>query len=222
MAAMLNELHALALKLAPELAGAELRLLRHQADWPAVPHAEAYAIVGKTLHVRDHLQSAGDWNGRWGSTIVFVAEPSVPLLLHELSHILPARQAVDDDGVEATSGQRQSYEIHLRQMVQRSANREGEPWRGHDLHWIRRALHLIYRAERLGIEVSHQQVNVAGDAYALSNVWDYNFRLASEALRFSLKTFSEIEAEPLLPPFVRLFLNDATRWHEFNLMEKYR
>jgi len=208
----LTELHAIALQVAPDAAGA-LTLLEHQPDWPRQQHATAYAVAGRPLYIRDYLQSVGRWAGVWGSYIVFVVSPTVPTLLHELSHLLPIRQPVPDEMGVATIEQRQKYAIHMQEIVQLRDSRRSEPWSGHDARWIRRCIHLAHRA---GIPL--EEMNVAGPSYGLSMPENYRVELGAEPSYLSHQTFAEIAATPMPPRFARLFANDVAEWHFQNLI----
>ncbi len=216
---MLSKFHDLAIRLDPELSG-NLELLRHREEWPLPAGALAYAIRGRHLGIRDELRRLGRWAGHWVAAIVFVVEPTIEMLLHELAHILPVKPPIVDDCDEPTAEQRGYQNGQL--LAWAAHARQGEPWAGHDLKFIRRALHLAHRAESLGLSIKRQKMLIAGEDYGLSNVSDYADALASEPQRMSNRTFTQIEDEPLLPPFVRLFVKDASRWHTKNLLEQYQ
>lgn len=217
---MLSDLHNLALRLAPELASAGLTLLQHQPAWPYPNGADAYATRGRALHIRDHLQATGRWSGAWGCYIVFVEQPpTIPTLIHELAHILPAKPAEPDDSGEATNEQRCEYIAALVRTVNDNAARV-EPWAGHGARWIRRALHLHQRVVTAGFDVRLADCNIAGQGYGLEHPdVEYLRELGAEPQYLSQKTFAEIDAEPMPPRFKRLFANDVARFHYDLTME---
>jgi hypothetical protein len=206
----MTDLHALALQLAPELVAADLRIIEHQPHWPKPAVAVAYAIYGKHLPIRQYLASRGEWSGRWGSFIVSCEPLTIATLLHELAHVLPAREPLIDDGDEPTpeqvgfqSGQLKAWSVGYS---------DAPPWRGHDLKFIRRAIHLHYRASQCGVNVSLNDFPVAGPCYGLSMPEEYRVELATEPQRMTKKSFAEIDAEPMPPRFAKLFANDAGRY----------
>ncbi len=213
---MLDDLTQIALRLAPELSTAGFRVLEHQPNWLCHPRAAAYATYGRHFDIRDYLRSTGEWAGVWGSYVVIV--PPLPdfsqacgLLVHELSHCLPARPTIVDD-CEPSAVQR---DVQTGQLMAWAAtgSHSIEPWAGHGAEFIRRAVHLRHRAARLGIDIALADANVAGVNYGLSHPSEYETELATEPLRMMLKPFSEIDAEPIPPRFARLFCTDVAAWH---------
>ena len=118
----MNDLHELAIRLAPELAGS-LQLMRHQPSWPEPYEAEAYAFRGRVIHVRDYLRSIGEWRGEWGNMIVFVTEPTIGNLLHELGHLLPAEPPILDDRPELPGKSEVQRILHARPTVKQLSGR---------------------------------------------------------------------------------------------------
>jgi hypothetical protein len=216
-----HELGMLAVKLAPELLGAPLHLLNHVDGWVKPDGALAYAFVGPPLGVRDELKRLGKWHGQWGAAIVFASEPEsreelLGLFLHELAHVLPARPAIIDDEVEPTVEQRQYQQVQLAAWAARSAT--ADPWAGHGPDWIRRAIHLRYRAQLLGVDVPLKAMNVAGPAYALSMPSNYEIELNHEPAMSTRKTFAEIDAMLMPPRFAKRFADDVREFHLTNLL----
>ena len=221
---LFDELHSLSLAIAPELADSGLLILEHQEGWLCPRGCTAYAQRGKSLSIRDYLMAADRWPGSWGSYVVFTStipdwKKAVGILLHELGHLLPAEPPIPDETEPPTEAQKGFQSGQIAGWLAASAGRDHVPWSGHDAIFIRRCLHLIHRAEALGVDVSLKDVNVAGSCYALSD-WDaYQMRLATEPLRFRGKTFSEIDQTPPPPKFAELFASDVGRFTYSRLME---
>lgn len=213
---MLDDLKTLALELAPELAHAGFRILEHQDGWLCPPRSAAYAIRGRHLDIRDYLRSIGEWKGTWGTYCVFLPplparQEAIAYLLHELGHALPAHPPIDD-GDEPTRIQR---DLQAGQMLTWAAagRNSPEPWSGHGPQWIRRCIHLQFRAARLGININLTAANVAGESYGLTHPCEYSAALATEPLRLQSATFTRIDAEPVPTRFAALFAQDVGQWH---------
>ena len=211
----LAQLHDFALAVAPELKDSGLNIVAHQPDWPVGPHTVAYAVLGRHIGVRDLLLSEGRWPGYWGSTIAFVTLPEteseqLALLLHELGHVLPARQRIPDDDIVVTPELRNFQRVQLESIAQGRVIQT--PWEGHEEGWIRRVLHLVHRAEQLGVTVPLELARVAGQPYGLTPAHGYLVELGCEPAYMARKSFAEIEAEPMPPRFTRLFERDCAEW----------
>jgi hypothetical protein len=202
----------LATQLAPELAG-KLEVIRHTKALGPTPEGRlAWCCAGRHLGIRDELRKLGRWQGHWPSTVIFVAEPTLPVLLHELSHLTPARPVIADDGDEPTADQRQFQEMQLQRFASMADTVRQVPWAGHDVRYTRRAIHLLYRAERLGYVVGLNDLNVAGDRYRLSHVSVYADRFASEPRMNVHRSFGEIDGIAFPDPVLRLFADDVRLW----------
>jgi hypothetical protein len=207
----MTDFHSLAIQLAPELATADLRIIDHHPDWPFTKGSIAYSIAGRHLGIKTELQRRGEWSKQWGTFIVAVEPLTIGTLIHELGHCVPARKPLVDDDSEPTEEERGYQAGQLLAWVHGHSN--APPWQGHELPWIRRVLHLRYRASLMGIDVPLADVLVAGDRYGLTHASDYLYALASEPQRFTRKSFGEIDREPMPKPFVKLFANDAARYY---------
>ncbi len=138
-------------ELTPELfdSGNSLYILEQPADAWAVPaNAAAYTVYPRaTAAIRDWLIASGDWVGP-SPTIVLVERPfngcdSHGIFLHELSHSLPKPAPRPD--VEPSDETRilQDEIFHLFCQPPKIA----APWAGgHDLAFVRRAIHVWHRA----------------------------------------------------------------------------
>jgi hypothetical protein len=206
----LVDARALALQIAPELADAELRLVRHQSDWPILGDADAYALPpGRFYPLRAYLEGLHAWQGVWGSTVVFVAEPTVELLLHELAHLLPAEEPLIDERPAPPDEYAASHTaLRFTRTTFSESKRVSKPWLGHGIDFIRTLVHLIYRAGELGHFI-RLPYTFHHELYGLSDIWQYQLQLGCEPLALSHRTFSEIENIDEPEPFMQLFRKDT-------------
>lgn len=205
----LESLRRLAHVVATELDQADLRVLRHRDGWPEITDATAYCVQGHHLAIRDHLRSVGTWRGVWPACVVFIDEPTVGILLHEIAHLLPAVAAKPDTLGEATPKL-----AALQAATVAAINSVGRvPWHGHGPDFIRRFLHLMYRARLAGAQVLLDDLHIGGWFYDLSPARSYRDALGDEPERLRGLSFAEIEAEPPPPEFLRLVEFDEA-FHE--------
>lgn len=199
---------ALAHQLAPELRG-KLHVL-HDPTWPSPPGCYAWTSLGRHLGIRDALLAAGQWTGEFLTAIVFIAEPTVEILLHELGHCLPVLGPWSY--IEPTDTEKA---VQARQVSQWAAGAHyldpsRPPWATHEARWIRRVLHLWHRAERLGVDVRPVALRCAGPDYGLlHDVCGYQAALNVEPYQLYGQPFDEIERTPLPELFVRTFADDV-------------
>ena len=203
----LDDCRNLAVKLAPELAGC-IQFFEHQPNWPRPDAADAYAVVGRFLPARELLESQGRWRGEWVPSIVFVAPPTVGVLLHELAHVLPARPAIVDRGEPEPSAEQRSQQEAVIAAVG-TIDRSVPPWLGHGPRFTLRALALHYRAERLGLDVPLESLRICGAEYGLSMPRCYRDAASAWPAVWSAASFAEIIAEPLPEYFARLWRADV-------------
>lgn len=214
-----DHLTELAFAVAPELESAPFHILTHRPEWHDVHGALAYVIRGRIQFVKDELIRLGEWEGQWGNTIVFtpgLAEESIlPILLHELAHLLPAKPAIVDT-IQPTQEQVAGQNLQIAAWA--AGSREVPPWAGHGPDFIRAAIHLSHRAEKLGWNIPLESMNVAGEPYGLSMPFNYKVELGTEPWEFERKTFAEIDAAPMPPRFLNLFVQDAMYHHHSQVL----
>lgn len=212
----MNELAPIIRAVAPEAASVEL--LQHCPAWPVPGDTLAYASLGRDLRIRDELIRLGRWHGEYRPTIVFVDKPTLPLLLHELAHCLPLREPLSD--IVPTDEQRAFQEADMHAWATRR-QAPTLPWAGHELPFIRRAIHLAYRASLAGIAAGLHQMQIAGYQYGLSHVSSYRDALGSEPAQCLSSSFAAIDARPMPPRFVQLFARDVATYHHARTLETY-
>jgi hypothetical protein len=166
----------------------------------------------------------GKWKGR-GAMIV-ICQPEHEhlkgILLHELGHVLPVGSPREDS---EPSADEIAMELSMVQKwadlpeVER-ANDHRPWWPHHDDAFIRRVLHLHYRAERLGHDAPGRTLCIAGEYYGLSPPACYHRALGDEPARLSALSFREIEEIEQPKEFSQLFAADVQRWQQLRNKEE--
>lgn len=187
----LAEAEDLAARIAPELDN--LRIVMNDPDWPQVE-----CRAGASRYTPSWIR--GD--GPDGPCIVFNEEPTAEILAHELSHVLPFRRL---DFIAASKPS-----LTFERAMWRVAEVQGiEPWVGHGVEFIRRALHLLHRAELAGCDVRLPLAMIAGGDYGLSGGDEYKMALGIETHTYQRLSFAEIEAVEAPKPFLDLWRSDT-------------
>jgi hypothetical protein len=177
------------------------------------------------LTLRQLLIDRGEWQGP-GNIIGLVPgqelEDSRGVLLHEVSHALPLRQPPREYD---PTPQQMAVHLKLTALVDSIADqqRQLKPWDQHEADFIRRCVHLRYRAQRLGVELPYPAIRFAGYGYSLSSAIEYARSLGDEPHRMAGCSFREIEATPAPEAFTKLFDNDVASWQRhltFNQQEQ--
>ena len=86
------------------------------------------------------------------------------------------------DNIEPTAEQREEQQADVAAWAAGVVVHR-EPWFHHGPRWIRRVLHLKHRAERAGLEISFDDLQVAGPVYCLSMPHNYEVELGCERRR---------------------------------------
>jgi hypothetical protein len=180
MTPKLDDLRELAVAVAPELSDV-LSLEIRGEDWPAMDAAAvAFKIAGRVL---------------------FGEPPSVPLLLHEVAHLLPvAPLSLVAVGSEVMTGRKLAAMVNAEGAV-----RLEDEIAGHDAAWHRRALHLAWRARREGVAVDLEAMHLGGWNYEAPPVATLLEALGDEPAEMADWDFGTIDATPAPPEFVRAF-----------------
>ena len=202
----LSTLKGIAEQIAPELTG-RLALFVRERNWPFP--AGVLAI---------YAFDAPPWAREKGATadcIIFAnrAAATIEVLLHELSHALPLHP-------KAPASTRPVSPEEARYLVAWSVGPPAPglsfgdlpPWIGHEDKFIRRLLHLVHRAERLGHSVRLRRTFGDTSAYGLRSICAYQAALADEPARSVGKSFWEIEQTDPPAKFTRFFKEDTERY----------
>lgn len=136
------------------------------------------------------------------------------VVLHELAHIIDAGPR--DDGTEPDPGLIQFGRLPLAADLTGTeipTNGPGAavPWRGHELPFIRVALHLAHRAATLGVEVPAKDVFDARD-YELSPTFRYVAALGDEPTLLANRPITMINDMPPPAAFAALWEAEVRTW----------
>lgn len=196
--------------IAPELSDCYIL----QSDrFTAPSDAAAFGVRGPHLDFKDHLQKTGEWRGWTSGFICFIRPPTIPNLIHEMAHLLPRKQIELPGSVEPTADERKAQQLQLNIWAD-SVIPYHRPWTGHDLQFIRAALHLFHRAETmLGERLPLWDLCIGGGAYGLSDAERYQEKLGCEVIEHQRKSFAEIEKLDPPQPFIDLYASDVRYWH---------
>ncbi|MCE9556750.1 MAG: hypothetical protein K8T91_25655 [Planctomycetes bacterium] len=203
------------LDLAPELRQAPLYLITAPPDYPRGCYG-AFHMRRPDAAIREALILSGQWEGP-GNIIVlgrdFQGEELTGILAHEGAHCLPFCPFDFDD--RAPTKAEAEREAEAVAAWASSPPVSGPPWEhSHGLQFVRRVLHLHYRAERSGVSVPLPTLHCAGPHYGLSGLWKYKRALGNEPERFMGATFGEIEATAVPSDFQLLFDSDLAAWNK--------
>lgn len=212
-----SEFENLARKLAPELS-LGINIIEQPASMPTPANVFAYALKGRCVALRNHLKEIGRWQGVFVPTII-ICDTTLDrlamagVILHEISHVLPARYLADLELPAAQIAEQQSFLLsHATEDPHRGPI---PPWAcGHDAGFIRRLCHLHYRALWQEIAVPITSLDFGGGFGGLSAPWKYYSSLTREMFELNGADFSEIEATTRPGEFDRLFESDVERWRE--------
>ncbi len=214
---LLDECETLALQLAPELGASPLYFVNVPLGHPRQETCAAFTSRGAiNFSIRHELIAAGRYRGP-GPMIAFCDNTmwrtaTLAVALHEVSHNLPYQQPQAD--FEPSEALRNLQRICIENQIADDSKRLIRPWNGdHDLGFIRRCLHLHWRAWQIGYEIGAGDMYFAGNYYGLSPHWMYLHAIGIEPQRMANESFEAIEAEPYPTEFIELWRNDVGRWY---------
>lgn len=227
-----DQLTALLRRLVPDWAGRPMYVvLASNAPPPDLLPPGAWGCYGQRfdLSLRPWLDAAGRWEGRGPAlyvddagirgeaaalagddtelAVVLFGQRLLGTALHEAAHALEAAfdysEPSDDAVVEAVEG--------VRAFVARD-RKPAPPMAGHDMTFVRIALHLVARLERLTGERLPLNLVVNAGIYALSHPVAYRAVLRDEIETFPTTPFAALRR--LGPPAaaMRLFEADVAAW----------
>lgn len=216
-AALLDELHDLLLACAPELRKSPLYVLAPPPSYPNATGVEAYTFRSIDYAIRRSLMERAKWTGP-GNTIVVSRgdtdrETLFGLLLHEGAHCLPwSAPLADCDPTEQQI-------VHQADLVSRWANEPNDlsstapPWfPDHDWKFVRRVLHLVFRAEQIGFTIPLPALHCGGEQYGVSGLWKFKKALGDEPARMLAWNFTAIEEAKPPQEMIELWEADTARY----------
>jgi len=211
----------LLLKLAPELGQAPLYVTTAPADYPRGCYG-AFHMRRPDAAIRKQIVESGQWEGV-GNIIVlaqdFQGEELAGILCHECAHATPYCP-FDFEDYEPTEAEAK-HEAEVVAAWAMSPPTSGPPWGySHGLQFVRRCLHLHYRAECSGVSLPLPTLHCAGSNYGLSLLSKYKRALGDEPKRFMGARFGEIEVTAMPSDFQSLFDSDAAAWHKHEAKRK--
>lgn len=210
----IDECHALVAAVAPELLADPIYVYGLPAGILDRGHARAFASCTiPNFLMRKNLEDTGQWRGA-GHHFVFNRPMRSGELLavmgHEITHELPRRPPVDceldaEDCAEVLAAIATAFS---------SVPNDKPRWRpAHGAGFVRRCIHVAYRAAEAGMPISMDAMTFAGPTYELRHHTAYVLALGDEPRRMTGKSFAEIAATPPPSKFRRLFIEDAAEWY---------
>jgi hypothetical protein len=142
------------------------------------------------------------------------------LLFHEIAHALSQPFDLRPVPTEiADTVERDSRAAVVQWITTRDEMPADPPphWIGHEAAFIRTLLHIVARAERLGVKRPADGLMFASFNYSLSGLWCYRSELAKEIESFdSSLCFADLRL--CHPPigFIRLWRDDLKRWWQWS------
>jgi hypothetical protein len=160
---------------------------------------------GPAIAINASLWSGADpLSWEWSRVLIGV-------LLHELAHVIAVAQEVRCLTPPAPALSRELTEGFLLDAPIRCGAGAVVPWADHGAEFIRAALHLHARAERLGIAFLRSHLVVDCNARGLSETEAYAEALGSEPKRYEGWTFEDISNCRPPEAFVSLWRRDVRR-----------
>jgi hypothetical protein len=190
-------------------------------------HCYGYTTPSLDLYLRDHISG---WRGRGPCMVIndialaqdFATEDldyaTAKLVLHELAHILD-RPVVFAERRDAPAAKIKFEAMVVADAGERPPREELPRYFGHEFDFIRVCLHLVFRAQRIGLPIKPAAL-CAGFRYGLSHASEYAEALDDEPARCVGMLFREIAATSPPPAFLQLWIQDMVSYeHRFSLLK---
>jgi hypothetical protein len=190
-------------------------MLEQPDAWPTPVNAAAYCNTKPMARQRDYLKSTGVWHGH-APIITFVDDLCESFecqgqFLHELAHVVPQPEPRPD--IDEPPSAYEWQDAEFLELCSRPVDGTTEqPWIGHDAGFIRRGLHIHFRAVNRRWLLTPGDLCLTGEHYGTSDINAYLAALGDEPDRCRLLSFAEIETIPAPESFTRLFVDDVARW----------
>jgi hypothetical protein len=133
-------------------------------------------------------------------------------VLHELAHILD-RPLVYPEPVNVDPQKLIFEALVVAKATGRPARVEVPRYYGHEVSFIRIALHLVHRAQQLGVAISPAAV-YASHRYGVSHISEYLDALGNEPTNFADRTIRQIVAEDPPRAFAELWNSDLVAYQQ--------
>jgi hypothetical protein len=207
----------------PDLAGVPLYIVAQSilpADCGSGDHCYGYTLPSLDIYLADHIPS---YRGRGPCVVindVALADDFDPddlkyvvpsYVLHELGHVLD-RPALFEDRTGVDPDKLLFESLVVADCTKRPPRDDIPLYHGHEVGFIRIALHLCHRAERAGVSIAPAAI-CAGHRYGLSHASDYQDALGDEPARCTGMPFHDIAATAPPPAFTRLWTQDIVSYH---------
>jgi hypothetical protein len=171
----------------------------------AALNKEYWGVVSQTVGIRLNLSNIEETSPRHFD---FIAD-SLGILLHEIAHPLTVAMGT----IAAPTCPPAQAAAIVATWADR-AEPDNPPWDDHRADFIRTALHVHRRAERLLNLTIGAETLIDSVYYGLSNVHLYRRALGTEPDELLSEPFSTIRATCPPRPFIELWQADVDRWFQ--------
>lgn len=190
------------------------------ADCGSGDHCYGYTLPSLDIYLADHIPG---YRGRGPCMVindVALADDFDPedlkyvvpaYVLHELGHVLD-RPALFEDRTGVDPDKLLFESLVVADCTRRPPRDDIPLYHGHEVGFIRIALHLCHRAERAGDSIAPAAI-CAGHRYGLSHASDYQDGLGDEPSRCTDMLFRDIAATKPPSAFSRLWAQDVVSYH---------
>lgn len=181
----------------------------------------AFTVASLDIYLRDHILN---YRGRGPCMVIndlMLAEMYEPedqeyltqqFVLHELAHVLN-RPALFEDRTGVDPNKLLFESLVVADCTKRPPRDDIPLYHGHEVDFIRIALHLCYRAQQVGFDAYHASL-CAGYRYGLSHASLYLDALGDEPARCADMFFRDIRATEPPQAFSSLWCDDYIAYHQ--------
>ncbi len=181
----------------------------------------AFTVASLDIYLRDHIPN---YRGRGPCMVIndlMLAEMyetedqeylTQQFALHELGHILN-RPALFEDRTGVDPNKLLFESLVVADCTKRPPRDDIPLYHGHEIDFIRIALHLCYRAQQVGFDACHASL-CAGYRYGLSHASLYLESLGDEPAHCADMLFSDIRATEPPQAFSSLWCDDYIAYHK--------
>ncbi len=167
---------------------------------------EYWGVVSQTVGIRLNMSDIETVSPRHYDLIT----NSLGILLHEIAHPLTVAMAT----VAPPTCPPEEAAAIVATWADRTEPVDDPPWDDHRADFIRTALHVHRRAERLLNMLILEETLTEPARYGLSSIYDYCAALGSEPDDLLNEPFTTIRATRPPRPFIELWKADVDRWYQ--------